>query len=92
MANISDNNVILRLQLESKNFKKEIKETSKNVSTLEKNVKSLGDSLGNDMKEKQIKVVKDEIGKLKQGVKELTTEQKKQTTRHRCLRDALGHR
>ena len=66
MANISDNNVILRLQLESKNFKKEIKETSKNVSTLEKNVKSLGDSLGNDMKEKQIKVVKDEIGKLKQ--------------------------
>ena len=81
MANISDNNVILRLQLESKNFKKEIKETSKNVSTLEKNVKSLGDSLGNDMKEKQIKVVKDEIGKLKQGVKELTTEQKKQTTK-----------
>jgi len=81
MANISENNVILRLQLESKSFKKEVKETSKNVSTLEKNVKSLGDSLENDMKEKQIKVVKDEIGKLKEGVKELTTEQKKQTTK-----------
>ena len=90
MANISDNNVILRLQLESKSFKKEVKETSKNVSTLEKNVKSLGDSLENDMKEKQIKVVKDEIGKLKEGVKELTTEQKKQTTETKKQGTELG--
>jgi hypothetical protein len=75
MANISDNNVILRLILKADEYRKDLKAANKETQGLEKSVKSLGDSLNNDMKEKQIKVVSEELDKLGKNVKSLTDTQ-----------------